>query len=135
MDLLSAHLDRKSAKNSKILPISPISLFSLFWALLWALLWALFRALLWALYGGVRLKVVCAKGAGKIHFGDAAGTHMVQLATKRLGTYNHKSTMHASWFANVYMVHHACFMFQGFKSTRFIVVPFQKKKQFFKVRL
>ena len=57
---------------------------------------------------------------------------MVQLATKRLGTYSHRSTMHASWFANVYMVHHACFMFQGFKSTRFIVVPFRKKKSFLK---
>ena len=71
----------------------------------------------------------------KINFGAAAGTHMVQLATKRLGTYSHKNTMSAPLFAKVYMVHHACFMIQGFKSTRFKLVPFQKKKLVFKVRL
>jgi hypothetical protein len=32
-----------------------------------------------ALYGGVRLKVVFANQGGKIHFGDAAGTHMEKM--------------------------------------------------------
>ena len=48
MDLLSAHLDRKSAKHSKIFPIFLFPLFSLFWALFRALFWALF-----SLWGGV----------------------------------------------------------------------------------
>ena len=60
---------------------------------------------------------------------------MVQLATKRLGTYSHKNTMHAHSFAKACMVHHTWFMIQGFKSTRFKLLPFRKKKLVFKVRL
>ena len=63
---------------------------------------------------------------GKLILGLLLGPTWFNRLQNGWGRYSHKSTMRAPLFAKVYMVHHACFMIQGFKSTRFKLVPFQK---------